>query len=310
MIPAKNGKAKATAPAFVPPTPPPTCRDPDPGPRTALVRMIGIGGTGVVTVSQILGMAAHLDGLEHQLGLDQTGLAQKGGPVVSRRAASPTSRSTAPTAPRPGSVDAYLGFDLLGGAEARNLRTASPERTTAVVSTERRPRPVPSSPTRRSSMPDIDLQLDRIERHTRKDRNVLLDAQALSQALFHDHMPANAIVLGAAFQRGLLPVSQAAIEQAFRLNGAGVETEPRRVRLGPRGRSRDPDAIARVDARAGAGRRRSTRSSTLRERDLVAYQNAATPSATAASSRRSARGRARRARRRRSRRRSRATSTS
>ncbi len=67
------------------------------------VRMPGIGGTGVVTVSQILQMAAHLDGLS-AAGVDQTGLAQKGGPVISdlRIAAAPITgqvRAGAPAAP-------------------------------------------------------------------------------------------------------------------------------------------------------------------------------------------------------------------
>ena len=121
-------------------------------------------------------------------------------------------------------------------------------------------------------MPDIDMQLDRIERHTRKDRNVLLDAQALSQALFHDHLPANAIVLGAAFQRGLLPVSQAAMEEAFRLNGAGVEANLAAFAWG-RAVVADPDAIARVTP-ASVLAQTLDQVVELRERELVAYQNA------------------------------------
>ncbi len=269
VIPAKEGAAKKAAPAFVPPPPPADLPDPEPGPRTALVRMIGIGGTGVVTVSQILAMAAHLDGLEVS-SLDQTGLAQKGGPVVSDVLISDepihgTNRATA------GSVDAYMVFDPLGGAEARNLRTASPERTTAVVSTSATATgAVVADPNR--TMPAIDLQLDRIERNTRKERNVLLDAQALSQALFHDHLPANAIVIGAAFQRGLLPVSEAAMTQAFRLNGAGVEQNLAAFAWG-RAVVADPDAIARVTP-APVLTQTLEQIVALRERELVAYQDA------------------------------------
>ncbi len=267
VIPAKDGAKRAKA--FVPPAPPADLPDPEPGPRTALVRMIGIGGTGVVTVSQILGMAAHLDGLEVS-SLDQTGLAQKGGPVVSDVLISDepidgTNRAA------PGSVDAYMVFDPLGGAEARNLRTASPERTTAVVSTSATATgAVVADPDR--SMPAIEMQLDRIERTTRKERNVLLDAQALSQALFHDHLPANAIVIGAAFQRGLLPVSQQAMEQAFRLNGAGVENNLAAFAWG-RAVVADPDAIARVTP-APVLTQTLEQMVALRERELVAYQDA------------------------------------
>ena len=97
------------------------------------VRMMGIGGTGVVTVNQVLGMAALMDGL-HVSGLDQTGLSQKGGPVTSDLRISREPLAAAAKAPA-GSIDLYLGFDLLGAASDKNLVTAAPDRTVAVVST-------------------------------------------------------------------------------------------------------------------------------------------------------------------------------
>ena len=97
------------------------------------VRMMGIGGTGVVTVNQVLGMAALIDGL-HVSGLDQTGLSQKGGPVISDLRISREPLAAAAKAPA-GSIDLYLGFDLLGAASDKNLVTAAPDRTVAVVST-------------------------------------------------------------------------------------------------------------------------------------------------------------------------------
>jgi indolepyruvate ferredoxin oxidoreductase len=95
--------------------------------REVLVRMPGIGGTGVVTVSQILQMAAHLDGL-HAAGLEQTGLAQKGGPVVSDVRISPNPVIGSPKA-SPGTADVLIGFDLLGAAADANLAVAAPRRT-------------------------------------------------------------------------------------------------------------------------------------------------------------------------------------
>ena len=97
------------------------------------VRMMGIGGTGVVTVNQVLGMAALLDGL-HVSGLDQTGLSQKGGPVISDLRITREPLAAASKMPA-GSVDLYLGFDLLGAGSEKNLITADRERTVAVVST-------------------------------------------------------------------------------------------------------------------------------------------------------------------------------
>lgn len=184
------------------------------------VRMPGIGGTGVVTVSQIVQMAALLDG-KHAFGLDQTGLAQKGGPVVSdvRIARNPIEGANKASA---GAADLLLGLDLLGAANPRNLDVASAERTVAVVSTAA----VPTAKMVRDTsvaFPRDRRNLAAIERSTRADDNVYFDAQALSEALFGDHMPTNLLLLGAAFQHGCLPVSAAAVEQAIRLNGAAVD---------------------------------------------------------------------------------------
>ena len=88
------------------------------------VRMMGVGGTGVVTVSQVLGMAALIDGL-HVRGLDQTGLSQKGGPVVSDLRISRGALASASKAPA-GSVDVYLGFDLLGAVGRLEPRHGHP----------------------------------------------------------------------------------------------------------------------------------------------------------------------------------------
>jgi indolepyruvate ferredoxin oxidoreductase len=184
------------------------------------VRMMGIGGTGVVTVNQVLGMAALIDGL-HVSGLDQTGLSQKGGPVISdlRISREPTAAASKTPA---GSIDLYLGFDLLGAASEKNLVTAAPDRTVAVVSTS-------AVPTGRmvvdinERFPELAAQLDKIDAATRKEHNLYLDAQQLSERLFGDHMMANTLALGAAYQRGMLPVSAEALEQAIRLNGAAVE---------------------------------------------------------------------------------------
>ncbi len=189
-----------------------------PGERT--IRMIGIGGTGVVTMAQVVGVAALMDGKQVH-GLDQTGLAQKGGPVVSdlrilEHDHPGSNRAVA------GGVDAYLGFDLLGATSPANLFTADPERTIAVVSTHRTPTgAMVVDPT--VQFAELSKSIDVIDRHTRRGDNVFIDAQALSEALFGDHMPANSLLLGAAWQRGLIPLSLAALQGAIRLNGAAVE---------------------------------------------------------------------------------------
>jgi indolepyruvate ferredoxin oxidoreductase len=121
-----------------------------------------------------------------------------------------------------GSIDLYLGFDLLGAGSDKNLVTAAPDRTVAVVSTSAVPtgRMVVDTSER---FPELAAQLDRIEGATRAEHNLYMDAQELSERLFGDHMMANTLALGAAYQRGTLPVSAEALEQAIRLNGAAVE---------------------------------------------------------------------------------------
>jgi indolepyruvate ferredoxin oxidoreductase len=184
------------------------------------VRMMGIGGTGVVTVNQVLGMAALIDGL-YVSGLDQTGLSQKGGPVTSDLRISRHPLAAASKAPA-GSIDLYLGFDLLGAAAQTNLVTAAPDRTVAVVSTSAVPTGrMVVDPSER--FPELAGQLDRIDAATRAEHNLYLDAQRLSERLFGDHMMTNTLALGAAYQRGLLPVSQEALERAIALNGAAVD---------------------------------------------------------------------------------------
>ncbi|OGK76064.1 MAG: hypothetical protein A2X53_07635 [Candidatus Rokubacteria bacterium GWA2_70_23] len=184
------------------------------------LHMMGIGGTGVVTVSQILGTAAMLDG-RHVRGLDQTGLSQKGGPVVSdlKIAARPFDGANKVSA---GGTDLYLGFDLLVAADPGNLDKADPGRTVAVVSTSQIPTGQMVVDTA-VHFPELGSTLLSIDRVSRKDENVYLDAGAIAEGLFSDHMATNPLMLGAAYQAGALPISAASIEQAIRLNGVSVE---------------------------------------------------------------------------------------
>jgi indolepyruvate ferredoxin oxidoreductase len=198
-------------------------------PRDANVFMMGIGGTGVVTVNQVLGTAALLDG-KHVRGLDQTGLSQKGGPVVSHlkitEQAAELSNKIAV-----GAADCYLGFDVLVATVPTNLDHARPDKTLAVVSTSQ----VPTG----AMVTHTDVQFPEggglrasIDRVTRKDENVYLDALGLAETLFDDHMAANMLVLGAAYQAGAIPVSATAIERAISLNGVSVAMNTHAFRAG------------------------------------------------------------------------------
>jgi indolepyruvate ferredoxin oxidoreductase len=199
--------------------------------RDASVFMMGIGGTGVVTVNQILGTAALLDG-KHVRGLDQTGMSQKGGPVVSHLKifVSPVDVSNKIAA---GEADCYLGFDVLVATATTSLDHARPDKTIAIVSTSR----IPTGSMVASTgvdFPELAGLTASIDRCTRKDENVYLDAILLAETLFDDHMAANLIMLGAAYQAGAIPVSAATIEEAIALNGVSVPMNTHAFRAGRR----------------------------------------------------------------------------
>jgi indolepyruvate ferredoxin oxidoreductase len=252
------------------------------GERDVLVRMPGIGGTGVVTASKILQMAAHLDG-RFAAGLEQIGLAQKGGPVVSDVRISKTPVVGSLRASR-GTADVLVGFDLLGTADPANLGVCVPDRTVAVVNSA--VVPTAAMITGRVVLPGSpDDALERIAAVTAEQ--VHLDAQRLSEQLFGDHMPTNVVLLGAAYQAGVLPVSAAALEEAIRLNGAAVENTLAAFRWG-RAAVQDGEAVrAAVEpparqtvpvdaaARAQADRIGLAEVLAVRIADLTGYQDAA-----------------------------------
>jgi len=179
----------------------------------------GIGGTGVVTVNALLATAAWIDGLS-VITLDQTGLAQKGGAVVSSVI---LSRQPIEASAKIGygNADLILGFDLLGAGSAENLKRAHPSRTVAVVNTAE----VPTGDSIRGGarLAGPGAVVDAINACTRKDRNLFLDASRLAEGLFASHMAVNIFLTGAAYQGGLIPISSAAIEEAIRLNKVDAE---------------------------------------------------------------------------------------
>jgi indolepyruvate ferredoxin oxidoreductase len=198
-------------------------------PRTSNVYMMGIGGTGVVTVNQVLGTAALLDGA-HVRGLDQTGLSQKGGPVVSHLKISDAPHEVSNKIAA-GEADCYLGFDILVATSPTNLDHARPDKTVAVISTSQVPTGAMVTHTD-VQFPETNGLLQSIDRVTRKDENVYLDALGLAEQLFGDHMAANLIALGAAYQAGAIAVSAQAIEEAIALNGVSVAMNTQAFRAG------------------------------------------------------------------------------
>ncbi|HSF31635.1 MAG TPA: indolepyruvate ferredoxin oxidoreductase family protein [Candidatus Tectomicrobia bacterium] len=193
------------------------------------IYMAGIGGTGVVTVNTLLGTAAMLEGKQVRA-FDQTGLSQKGGPVVSSLKLSHAPRLTSNKVGT-GEADLYLGFDILVATQPLHLEKAGRDRTRAVISTSK----IPTGDMVRKKelhFPAVAGLLHTVEGCTRPDANVYLDAEALAERLLGDHMAANLLVVGAAYQAGAIPLEAASIEETIRLNGVAVEMNLQAFRWG------------------------------------------------------------------------------
>lgn len=198
---------------------------------TANIYMMGIGGTGVVTTNQILGTAARLDDKE-VFSLDQIGLSQKGGAVISHfkiveKGNAGSNRITT------GNADAYIGFDVLTAASDKHLKKASPDKTVAVISTEKTPTGsmlrIPGV-----KFPKINVPISRIEKYTDKTNNIYFNATKISNRLFGSHYHANIMLVGAAYQSGIIPIAANKIEEAIRLNGIKVDHNIMAFRVGRR----------------------------------------------------------------------------
>ena len=198
-------------------------------PRTFRARLSGIGGTGVVTVAQILAWAAHEEGW-HVREMDQTGIAQKGGAVVSDLRLSDAARETS-AALSDDDCDLYLGFDPLVAATSTYLNVATPETTIAVATTSMTPtgRQVEDRDAPSASLSTMRARVDAV---TTSSRNVWLDAAELARARLGSDVYANIILLGAAYQTGVLPLSSESIESAIETNGVDVEANLNAFRWG------------------------------------------------------------------------------
>ena len=179
----------------------------------------GIGGTGVVTINALLATAAWIDGLS-AITLDQTGVAQKGGAVVSSIILSDRPIATASKIAY-ANADLLLGFDLLGAANAENLKRAHPSRTVAVVNTAEVPTGDRIRGLTQLAGPGFDI--DVINSYTDRARNVFVDASRIAEGLFASHLAVNVFLLGVAYQGGHVPLSAESIEEAIRLNGTQAD---------------------------------------------------------------------------------------
>ena len=187
------------------------------GPFNVLVA--GIGGTGVVTIGQVLAMAAHIDGVAC-VSLDMMGMAQKYGAVFSHLnlAADPAELS----APRigAGETDTLIGCDLIVASGNEPVSTLAKGRAWAVVCNG----VVATAEFARNAdwTADPDRLVDRIRAAAGADAVHTVDGQRLAVALIGDAIANNMLMVGIAWQHGRIPLSAAAIERAIELNGVSV----------------------------------------------------------------------------------------
>lgn len=193
------------------------------------VYITGVGGTGVVTMNQILATAASFDGFT-VTGVDQTGLSQKGGPVVSHLKFWKGDTDRSPVV-GDGAADAAIALDLLVAVEAKHLDRLDATRTRTLACTS----VVPTSSMvldTETAFGDIALMVAALRERSLATGFATLDVAGLSEALFGEHMPSNLIALGAAYQMGALPVSAIALERAIEANGVAVERSLAAFRAG------------------------------------------------------------------------------
>ena len=197
------------------------------GPFDMLVT--GVGGTGVVTVGALVTMAAHLEGRQASV-LDFMGFAQKGGSVLSFVRIAPTADLLNQVRIDTQQADLLLACDLVVAASAEALGTVKHGRTQIIAN---RHELVTAAFVRQ---PDATVQapdlLAKLHHAAGEDRVRTLDAQAIAETLLGDTLPANIVMLGAAWQAGLVPVSLAALERAIELNAVAVAANWQALALG------------------------------------------------------------------------------
>lgn len=201
------------------------------------VLFTGVGGTGVTTVAAILAMGAHVDG-HAASSLDMTGLAQKGGPVLShlRFARAPEMISTGRVPPA--STDCMIACDLVvaAGGDALNLMDA--ERTAAYANSD--VTPTSEFIRDRSKKFESDLLSARVKRQA--SDFATFDAEALAILYFNDAIYTNMIMAGYAWQKGQVPVSLRGVYRAIKLNGVKADDNMAAFDLG-RIAAYDPDRL-------------------------------------------------------------------
>ncbi|SLN35358.1 indolepyruvate ferredoxin oxidoreductase family protein [Oceanibacterium hippocampi] len=240
------------------------------------ILLAGIGGTGVVTVSALIGMAGHIEGKGVSV-LDQAGLAQKGGAVLSHVQIANAREDIAAVRIAAGESDLLLGFDSVVAASADSVTRCRDGVTRALINTHK-------TPTMDFTLnPDADWHEDEIRRAIElaagEDATTFIEATEIATALAGDAIATNLFLLGYAWQKGLLPLRRSSIEDAIRLNGVAVEANLKTFGWG-RAAAHDIERVNRIIDPVVTPLRPRPAAKTLEEivafrsDYLTAYQNA------------------------------------
>jgi len=238
------------------------------------ILITGIGGTGVITIGALIGMAAHLEGKGVSV-LDMTGMSQKNGSVTSHvRIARDAAQLKAQRIPT-GEADLILGCDMLTAGAPDAIARMRPGRTYALVNTFEQPTG------HFAQQPDWEFpaaQVRALIEESVEGRADFIDATQLATRLMGDAIAANLFLLGFAFQKGFVPLSAEALDKAIEINGVAVKANQAAFRWG-RKAALDLAAVTRQAAPAQVVSLQKPQSFEALVADrtafLTAYQNAA-----------------------------------
>jgi indolepyruvate ferredoxin oxidoreductase len=202
----------------------------------------GVGGTGIVTIGAIIGMAAHLEGKGVGI-IDMAGLAQKGGAVYSHIRIANNPDDIHAIRVSAAGADLVLGGDIVVVGNKKVLGAVKPGNTRMIVNTAEF---LPGDFTRNA---DFSLPTERLKRaivsSAGRDNSHFIDASRLATSLLGNSIGANMFMLGYAYQNGALPLSPEAIEKAIEMNGEAVKMNIQAFRYGRRA-AIDPAALEKL----------------------------------------------------------------
>jgi indolepyruvate ferredoxin oxidoreductase len=188
------------------------------------ILVTGIGGTGVITVGALIGMAAHLEGKGCTV-LDFTGLAQKNGAVMSHVRLAPKPEDLHAVRIAAGGANLVLGCDMVVAASPAALSRIEPGITKAVINGHMQP--VAAFVLNGDMDLGTESMMKSISDAATAEATTFVDGTGLATAIFGDSIATNLFMLGYAWQKGLVPLSLDALMRAVELNGVAVETSKR-----------------------------------------------------------------------------------